>query len=399
MAELLKTNKKIQRVNALVDSYKTKLDNPYNIYINKSPVPVDWYNQCKEHTSLDETTREVWDYVGADSPIRYNLIKDAVVYGMSQMNVNLNIGDFGLTSDNMSGDTIVLPNTWVPYPNDYFRIQHIDKDLLFKVTSVTPDTFPNGANFYRVEFSYDKTSTDEINKQVVQTFRMILDNVGTEFNVIVKEDVFQTADNYDSIILALQNYYIQTFFKDSLQNFVYSYNGYNFYDPYMIEFLKRNSVLENSGGYIWINHELPLPYTFPMDYNRSVFRCLELNNINRSFHNRGVGKLIEDSYSIFYARTGEYYEVTYSNIQFAQSIDIMDGVLLHNIDSNTPNYSGNELYKNILVKYFNNDEFSDEEIQSLESLDIEDNKECFYYVPMVIYCLLQRFNTLIKSKE
>lgn len=398
MAELLNTNKKIKRVNALVDSYKAKLDNPYNIYINKSPIPTDWYNQCKEHTSLDQGTREAWEYVGTDSPIRYNLIRDAVCYGMPQMNVNLVVGDFGLTSDAISGDTIVLPNTWIPYPNDYFRIHHIDKDLLFKVTSVTPDTFPNGANFYKVEFVYDKKSTEEINKQVVQEFRMILDNVGTEFEVIVKEDIYQTADTYDTMVLNLQNYYIQTFFKDSLQNFVYTHNGYTFYDPYMIEFLKRSGVLENSGGYVWINHELPLPATFSMDYNRSVFRCFELCDISRSFYNRAVGKLIEDSYSIFYARTGDYYALSYSNIQFAQSIDIMDGVLLHYIDENNAAYTGKDLYKNIIVKYFNDEEYTDDEIKSLETLDIEDNKECFYYVPMVIYCLKDKLTSLISKK-
>lgn len=397
MATLMNTNK-IHKVNSLIESYKTKLDSPYNIYINRPPVPTDWYNQCKEHTSLDEATREAWDYVGVDSPIRYNLIKDAVCYGMPQLNINWTVGDFGLASDDISGDTIVLPNTWVPYPNDYFRIQHIDKDLLFKVTNVTQDTFPNGANFYKVEFSYDKKSTDEINKQVVQEFRMILDNVGTEYEVVIKEDIYQTADIYDTMILNLQNYYIQTFFKDCIQNFVYSHNGYNFYDPYMIEFLKRNNILENSGGYVWLNHELPLAATFTMDYSKSIFRCFELGSITRSFTNRAVGKLIEDSFSIFYARTAEYYEIKYSNIQFAQSIDIIDGVLLHKINSKDASYNGDETYKNIIVKFFNNEEFSDEEIRSLEYMVVLDNKDCFYYIPMVIFCLQNKLTSLITKK-
>lgn len=397
MPTLVNTTK-IKRINNLVDSYKAKLDSPYNIYINKSPVPVEWYNQCKEHTSMDEATREVWSHVGAESPVRFNLIHDAVVYGMPQMNINWTVGDFGLSSDDISGDTIVLPNTWIPYPNDYFSIQHIDHDLLFKVTNVTEDTFPNGANYYRVEFSYDKSSSNAIKKQVVQEFRMILDNVGTEYNVIVKEDIYATVDKMDSIIMSLQNYYIQCFFKESLQTFVYNHDGANFYDPYMIEFLKRNSILENTGGFVYVNHELPLSATFSMDYAKTVFRCFELKDYSRGFNNRCVGKLIECAASIFYARSAEYYEIKYSNMQFAKSIDIMDGVLIDNIARNNAAYTGTEMYKNIIVKFFNDESYTDSEIKSLETMDVLDNKDCFYYIPMVIFSISYNLQELLKKK-
>lgn len=392
------SNTKIRRVNALIDSYKSKLDSPYNIYLDRPPVPVTWYNQSKEHTSMDEATREVYAYVGADSPIRYNKIKEAVIYGLPVANINWTVGDFGLTSDEISGDTVVLPDTWVPYPNDYFSVDHLNKDMLFKVTNVTENTFPNGANFYKVEFTYEHLTSDEINKQVVQEFRMVLDNVGTEYKSIIKEDIYATAEKLDSIILNLQTYYIQSFFKDSLQTFVYSYDGSYFYDPYMVEFLKRNSILRNSGGFIYIQHALPMLQTFTLDYAKSVFRRLEQKDLSTSFYNRGIGKLIENPTTIFYYRTTEYYEVTYSNIQFAKSLDIMDGVLIDRIRNNDTSYTGTELYKNIIVKYFNDGAFSYEELKSLESMDILDNKECFYYIPMVIYILLQTINNSIAEK-
>lgn len=392
------SNTKIRRVNALIDSYKSKLDSPYNIYLDRPPVPVTWYNQSKEHTSMDEATREVYEYVGADSPVRYNKIKDAVIYGLPVANINWTVGDFGLTSDEISGDTVVLPDTWVPYPNDYFSVDHLNKDMLFKVTNVTENTFPNGANFYKVEFTYEHLTSEEINKQVVQEFRMVLDNVGTEYKSIIKEDIYATAEKLDSIILNLQTYYIQSFFKDSLQTFVYSYDGSYFYDPYMVEFLKRNSILRNSGGFIYIQHALPMLQTFTLDYAKSVFRRLEQKDLSTSFYNRGIGKLIENPTTIFYYRTTEYYEVTYSNIQFAKSLDIMDGVLVDRIRNNDASYTGIELYKNIIVKYFNDGAFSDEELRSLETMDILDNKECFYYIPMVIYILLQTINNSIAEK-
>ena len=388
---------RVETVSSLIDSYKSKLDSPYNAHFNRTPIPVEWYNQSKEHTSMDEGTRDVWDTVGAESPVRYNLI-DGVVFGMPQLNINWNRTDNGLESDEISGDTFVLPNTWIPYPNDYFRVKHIDGDILFTVTDVTIDTFPNGANYYKVNFAYDRQTATQLNKQVVARFKMILDNVGTEYAVIIKEDIFATADRLDSIYLTLQSYYLSSFFKDSLQNFVYAHDNCQFYDPYMIEFFKRNNLFTNSEGFVYINHELPLPATFSIDYSRSVYHWIELRDKNKQFFNRAVARLIDNPSSIFYARTGDFYEVMFSNLQFAKSIDIIDGDLIYKIRNNDPSYDGSQLYKNIIVRYFNNQDYTDEELQSLEFLQIEDSKDCFYYIPILMYCLRYKISDMIKRR-
>lgn len=395
--KILNTNR-ISTVNSLIEGYKQKFDSPYNIHINHPPVPVDWYNQSKEHTSLDEATREVWDYVGPDSPVRYNMIEDAVVFGMPQMSVDWNPTDMGVAADEIVGETIVLPNTWKPYPNDFFRIKHIDRDFLFKVTDVTVDTFPNGANYYKVQFCYDKNTTEHINKQVVGRFRMILDNVGTEYSVIIRKDLYVTGAKLDDLILNLQSFYYQVFFKDSLQNFVYNHDGHNFYDPYMIEFLIRNNIMSSVGGYIHVTHELPTGSTFGLDYDRTIFRCMELQNIDRPFYNRAVGLLIDDKYSIFGSRTKEYYRIEYSDIQFAKSIDITDGILLSRIKDNQPIYEGAEQYKNIIVNHFNKTEFLEDDIKSVESIWMSDSKECFYNIPLIIYALSRKLRDMLARK-
>ena len=393
--KILNTNR-VSTVNSLIEGYKQKFDSPYNIHINHPPVPVDWYNQSKEHTSLDEATREVWDYVGPDSPVKYNIIQDAVIFGVPQMSVDWDTTDMGVAAGEISGETIVLPNTWMPYPNDFFRIKHIDKDFLFKVTNVTTDTFPNGANYYKVQFIYDKNTTANINKQVVGRFRMILDNVGTEYSAIVREDLYVTGDRLSDIVINLQSFYYQTFFKDGLQNFVYTHDEHRFYDPYMIEFLIRNNIMSDLGGYIHVSHELPTSNTFSMDYSHTIFRCMELRNPNRECYNRAVGLLIEDQYSIFGSRTGEYYKIEYSNIQFAKGIDIIDGLLLSRIKGNKPIYEEDERYKNIIINHLNSEEFSDEDVKSLETMDVLDSKDCFYYIPLVIYALSGKVKDMLK---
>ena len=111
-----------------------------------------------------------------------------------------------------------------------------------------------------------------------------------------------------------------------------------------------------------------------------------------------MAKLIDNPSSIFYARTGDFYEVMFSNLQFAKSIDIIDGDLIYRIQNNDSSYDGSQLYKNIIVRYFNNQDYTDEELQSLEFLQIEDSKDCFYYIPMLMYCLRYKVSDMIKRR-
>ena len=85
-------------------------------------------------------------------------------------------------------------------------------------------------------------------------------------------------------------------------------------------------------------------------------------------------------------------------MQFAKSIDILDGVLIDNIAKNNASYSGSESYKNIIVKFFNEESYTDSEIKALETMDILDNKDCFYYIPMIIFAISYNLQDLLKKK-
>lgn len=397
MATFLNT-RKTKTINALVDSRKAKIDNPYNIFINKSQMIVDYYNQSRIQSTLDEGTKEVWEYFGKDSPIKYNLIQDAIVYGAETFSVDWAPSDFGLSTGELAGEFIILPNTWQPYPNDYLVIKHIDQVMIFKVTNVTIDTLENGANFYKINYSYERDDIDNLNAQVAAKYRMILDNVGTEFKSVIKEDIYFTAENLDSLIIALQNYYIAVFFKEHLQTFVYSQDDRFFYDSYLIEFLKRNYILENlGGGFVAIQHELPLMPTFALEYGHSVFRSIELQDKSKIVNNSVSARLIENPNTIFYYRSRDYYNIEYRRVPYALAIDILDGELLAAIRDNKPHYTGKDKFKNMIVRFYNDADYTEDEFKSIEDIDILDNKDSFYLIPMLIYIMTHSLQEMIKE--
>ena len=116
---------------------------------------------------------------------------------------------------------IVLPNTWTPYSGDYFTYKHAGKNWLYKVTSVSFDTIDNGNNIWKFEASCDNYGIEQIEKQVVENYNMIINNVGTSFNAIIKEENYNAIDKLDGILTSLKDYYIALFYNDRLQTFTY----------------------------------------------------------------------------------------------------------------------------------------------------------------------------------
>ena len=62
-------------------------------------------------------------------------------------------------------------------------------------------------------------------------------------------------------------YYRSLFYSNKTQTFIFSYDDHNFYDSYMIEFIKRHDIM-NTGDldYLHVAHQLPTRATFALDY-------------------------------------------------------------------------------------------------------------------------------------
>ena len=98
-------------INSIVEGYKNKLDNPHYIFTDKKPTLVTYYNINTSCSTLDHGTRTAYEYVGNDSPIKYNKILDMYLYGIERIAINLDMGEYGLESDAIEGEAYILPNT------------------------------------------------------------------------------------------------------------------------------------------------------------------------------------------------------------------------------------------------------------------------------------------------
>lgn len=376
-------------IDSLTKGMLEKVKSANYVFNNKPPVIGNWYNQDKDTTTLDEGTGAEYVSIGQNSPIRFNFIEDAVFYAQGiQIEIDLEYDEDGLTTAPPSISGIVLPNTWIPYSGDYFTLKQIGSDYLYRVESVSYDTIDNNNNVYKFEAKLDKAGKSYIDKQVVNRYKLVINNVGTSYKAVIKESDYNCIDTLDQILVNLKNYFIALFYRDDIQTFYYKGLYGNLYDPFMIEFMDRNNILAGSDEYIYIHHEVPVPRTFgTIEYNNSPFRALETKNKSNFSNKSCTAELIRNQYTMFNTVKEDYFMIKYQDIGL-NLFSPIDSHLISAVKSNEKlEVTDPKAYYNIIVDYFNDGKIDSSIVPILESIEYKNTADLFYGIPMLIYVI------------
>ena len=388
-------------IDGLVTGLKEIMNNPYYKWNDKSGTAVTYFNQNKEASTLDEASKLYYADIGIDSPIKYNMIEDFIIYGIEQIAISMENGDYGPEASEISGEAIVLPNTIIPYVGDYFHVCYTKEKLLFRVIDVTPDTLENGSNIYKLQYKLDSSKLDTIMEpeNIEDKYNMIVNNLGTGFNPVIRHESYNMIKALDKVLLDLRTYYKSVFYKERVQTFVFLHNRQRFYDPFMIEFLRENNLLAGDESYIYLTQQIKLSPMFPMQYSKSFFKCLEDKDLERIrfYEHSAIAEYISDPLSIFQTRLEDYFEVKHiwHPINFGilpcfkdELIDAIEDCKL---------FEGCDSVYNIVIKYFHNKPITQEDIDNLKFIDFSDNITIFYAIPCVIYCLERFIKSLMQA--
>ena len=388
-------------IDSLVQSNMSKLNNPYYAFSDKSPTKVTYWKQNKPKTTLDQGSMLNYAHVSPQSAIKFNKIIDFYLYGIGNIPIDYDVGENGLEASAITGDCVILPNTIEPFPGDFFSISYIKEDLLFKVTGVTPNTLDSGSIMYKIEYQLELTnSSTEIDKQVVATFNFIVENVGTEFNSLITSTDLEFAEKLDSAIEQLRYIFSAYFYHNKVQTYVYKYDSQWFYDPCMIEFIRRNKLMGNT----YIAHQTYVSHTFSLEYSRSFFNALEEMDKDEFLKSLAVSAdLITEINSLFYVRIEDYYKIRYKggNIQpLKTKFSIFDGKAISYIKDGEkfPDSDTNSIF-NPLIAFLNkeNGYIADSIIDRIHDLDCANSKDLFYLIPIYMYIIRKYINDYILS--
>jgi hypothetical protein len=398
LGKFINTSRK-DTVDSLVNGIKHRLDSPFYIFNDKKPTVVTFYNVNDTKSTLDEGSKQVADIKDYDSPLKYNKIEGVFIYGLERIQAELEVGDFGIEANDIEGECILPPNSFRPYVDSYFTIDHVTRGTYwFRIIKVTSDTLENGSNFWKLEYTLDDIGDDRALK-VEKEFRFIADNVGSNYKSVIEDKEYEFVERMEEVTNSLRKTYMSLFFADSLQTFVYYYQDANFYDPETIEFMIRNRVMYGD-EYIFVDQAVALPDTFSIQYDKSIYRYIEKCKKDFVFK-RYYGLMNDDPMSLLATRLEEYYIVTPDpHLKLvAEPLETFSNEFTAAILNNQKQDGEKEFY-NIIANYFNDQKpITGKMIDSLENITLMNNTELYHALPIIIFILDKELEKLMLNKR
>ena len=287
----------------------------------------------------------------------------------------------------------------MPTEGDYFEVDHIkDSTYLFIVTDVQKDTLNDGSNAFKLTYRLEYNSNINLEKNVINNFKAIEVREGTNIKKVVRCEDYDIAKFIDETCVYLKHYFVNLFYNPNVQTFIFEdLTEYRIYDQYMLEFLIRNKILDDGeDSYIAVTHIIPVHQTFAIDYDKSFLRVFEQKRVDKLLSSdrnlvidyiNNYGSVFASRFETYYkAKYVERYEPPYTTYCLGDDLiyAITDHTLIEDDGTDEVKY---ELWKNILVKYFYNEDLTDNEIRSIENLKFEYAKNAYYIIPLLIFCL------------
>ena len=271
--------------NVLVDQQMYKYDKFLHSRINKytgnSRTLVTYFNINDKETSLSFGMETHYAVLGKDSPLRFDKIENMALLGFTQLTPEeSNASSTNVRNYSLSGDAFVIPGTILPKENDFFIVNHLNMNHLFRVTHVTQDGL-NTDGSYKIDYvlySSDMKEIQYLYDQVVGTYIMDLQTIGGEdlTPVIGKED-YELRSRLIEMVEDMTENYISRFYNQTHNCFILNLNGQSLFDLCGNMFMAKHGVMinDNSSGNIVLNpNKVRTPLIDSM-YQRSPYKWIE----------------------------------------------------------------------------------------------------------------------------
>lgn len=278
----------------------------YVRYFEGSPTHLIYYQLDSEASKQDTSLESVHSLFGRNSPLKYKLIDNVIVYGLDAIDVSNQLDDVGLRST-IDGEFVFLPDSISPSAGDFFIFDYDGmREHLFRIEDVQFDK-ATPKKFYRCSFkiyplneSGDGSMTDFI-ENISDEYTLQYENIGGKETTILKKSVAATAESLMLLSDSLIDEYTSVFYDEDMDSFLFRYYDetaqslIGVWSPYLRKFIHKNKVLKKYEKKILeeifimdVNEREILPYS-EVSYRNSLFKKVETQDSNLTFNNTFMG--------------------------------------------------------------------------------------------------------------
>lgn len=380
--------------------FENRLKTLASKFLEGGPLYVTYFSLNENSSTTDRFFNDVEKLFGKGAPLRYNQIKGFPLYGFNSARPE-NVDEQQIEDINVDGDCIIIPTTIVPHPNDFFSIDHIGTPHLFQVTNVVHDSLkPEG--FYQIHYHLVTTSTETyqafITYQVVGNYVFDMQKVGTDSNPVISEEESASASEASQMVDQMIEAYRSLFYNERHNCFLFHdpNTGWDWFDMCGNEFMAKHSIMNRvNGGDVIVLHQKLIDPQFPIKYNNSIFRWIELGaqaKYLRKFHFL-LGPASAYPYSSFVQWGDDDVQVIHPlgvndvklNSQWLSYFDEVQFETFMNPETEPLNE-----YEKIIWKYIHKEDMSisDIPLYSADALISSiRHRDIFLYTPIIIYII------------
>ncbi|QXN67859.1 hypothetical protein FPHOBKDP_00105 [Listeria phage LPJP1] len=276
-------------VNNYIGSY-IEGTSAYSKLLENAPNFVTYYSKNTRSSNEDPGLGGTVEYVGSESSLLYNKIKNFPVFSVNEINPTFNFEEgVGLDTE-LESQAIVLPKTIIPLPDDYLTFSYHEKGYeyfkTYRINNVSTSSI--GSNtYYSITFINDPIDIRILEeRQVDKTYRFVYENVGTTDKVIIEEDDILLIDKIEKICGDINERYINNFYNSQLGILLYeNLDESLLYSPNLHYFINKNQVFINNRTFMRNVYIEDITKVKLKDYNKSLFSIIDngYNNINMSY--------------------------------------------------------------------------------------------------------------------
>ena len=361
-------------------------------FIESTPVFTTYFHINNNESTVDDGYKDIESIIGIKSPLRYQKITEFPIYNIEGITLALEESEYGLDSS-YSGEGTVLPNTIKPLPNDFFMINHLDKQYLFRITDIGYDNIrPDG--YYKIGFKLeylDDVRVESLLKQVNESFSCILENIGTEAKCIISDEYLETVSKIDAMYNDMIQTYITIFYNKVYNSFLGDHDGnMKVYDPFMAMFINKHKLLNRKNDYSTIF----LSDTFndnkrQIKYEKTIYRAFERRDVKLvnpfPYHLIGGITKHDSPFARWNDKSVLIVDIPLLGEECEESYITQE--LTNSFKFNAPTES---IYVELMQKFIRNEEMSIYDIPlNLNEvlLSLNASEEVYFFTPILLYII------------
>lgn len=257
--------------------FEQRLQSSVSRYIDAGSILTTYYHLHEDATTVDRGFQDIEKLFGTNSPLRFDQINNFPLAGFGQLLPNNN-DDLQIEDISAEGETIVLPKTIVPHPNDFFTINHLTMKAIFQVIEVQYDSMRT-EGYYKLRYRLHSTSLEtleNLKKQVVAEYNCHLKEVGSDINPIISLEDSVKRTKLEQMLIQMIEDYRAIFYNERHNCYLLPHKGERWFDLCLHEFIKRHSIFNvpDTSNVVVVTEKLYEP-KMPFYYQRSIYRWIE----------------------------------------------------------------------------------------------------------------------------